>query len=73
MKTLFNRFNPFRKPSPIDVMEKMAYDASINLLAQEAAASYHRKLAEYHAENLARIQKRMGHVVTPELQQSILH
>lgn len=55
MKKLSKFFNPFHKLSAEDLIKSNLEHYARQLVAQEAAAAYHRKLAEFYKEGIARL------------------
>ena len=55
MKKLNEFFNPFRKPTAEEVIRNNLEEYARQLVAQEAAAAYHRKLAEFYKEGITRL------------------
>lgn len=59
MKKLNEFFNPFHKPTAEEVIRKNLEEYARQLVAQEAAAAYHRKLAEFYKEGIARLRNQV--------------
>ena len=55
MKKLNELFNPFRKPTAEEVIRQDLAEYSRQVIVQEAAAAYHRKLAEFYKEGITRL------------------
>lgn len=47
--------NPFTQPTVEELRKKTLDDYERQLMAQEAAASYHRKLVEYYRDGITRL------------------
>lgn len=55
MKKLNAFFNPFRKPTVEEVIRQDLAEYSRQVIIQEAAAAYHRKMSEFYKEGIARL------------------
>ena len=55
MKKLNELFNPFRKPTAEEVIRQALAEYSRQVIVQEAAAAYHRKMSEFYKEGIARL------------------
>jgi len=55
MKNFFAYINPFRKPSANELIKDSLAEYARQLVEQEAAAAYHRKMAEFYKEGMARL------------------
>ena len=47
--------NPFMKPLASDLINKNLEEYARHLVLEEAAAAYHRKMAEYYREGIERL------------------
>ena len=59
MKKLHEFFNPFHKPTAEEVIQKNLEEYARQLVVQEAAAAYHRKLAEFYKEGIVRLRSQV--------------
>ena len=53
----FQSVNPFRKPSPDHLRQEQLEESKRQLVAQEQAALYHAKMAEFYRDNISRLEK----------------
>lgn len=55
MKKLNAFFNPFHKPTAAEVIRRDLEEYARQVIIQEAAAAYHRKMSEFYKEGIARL------------------
>ena len=52
---MFKSLNPFYKPSPRELAQREMEDAQRELLGEQSAADYDRRMSEYHADRIRRL------------------
>lgn len=60
MKNWLSSLNPFHKPSAQTIVQENLEEYQRRLVAEEAAAAYHRKMVEYYKEGVIRLK---AHVI----------